>query len=304
MAPEFPSSFPTLTTTWHNDTYPAISPTNPSLSVSNKRIIVSGAGAGIGRETTRAFAAAGAASIALIGRTLATLEETKDIVEKEFAAVAMSTHVADAADEVAVAKAAGEIEGWDVLVLNAARLATPASVEKSEVKEWWSVFETNVKGNMVMAHAFLPTKRSQAAIVGVSAAIVSLPTDSRPSTGASAYTVSKMAQIKLLEYIASENPDVFVAAVHPGIVQTQMVEKSGMTPPKEHLDDVRLPAHFIVWLTSPEGKFLRGKFVWANWDVDELKARAKEIEETTILTSNILGWPFQPKQNRVGEDLF
>ena len=98
-------------------------------------------------------------------------------------------------------------------------------------------FQTNVKGNMVMAHAFLPTKRSQAAIVGVSAAIVSLPTDSRPSTGASAYTVSKMAQIKLLEYIASENPDVFVAAVHPGIVQTQMVEKSGMTPPKEHLDD-------------------------------------------------------------------
>ena len=62
-------------------------------------------------------------------------------MEKEFAAVAMSTHVADAADEVAVAKAAGEIEGWDVLVLNAARLATPASVEKSEVKEWWSVFE-------------------------------------------------------------------------------------------------------------------------------------------------------------------
>ena len=55
-----------------------------------------------------------------------------------------------------------------------------------------------------------------------------------------------------------------------------------------------LPAHFAVWLVSLEAAFLRGKFVSTNWDVDELKARAKEIEVSPILTSNILGWPFQP----------
>lgn len=32
-----------------------------------------------------------------------------------------------------------------------------------------------------------------------------------------------------------------------------------------------------MWLASPEADFLQGKFVWSNWDVDELKAREKEI---------------------------
>ena len=58
---------------------------------------------------------------------------------------------------------------------------------------------------------------------------------------------------------------------------------------------VNLPAQFFVWATSPEGAFLRGKWVYANWDVEELKARAKEIQETGILTANILGWPFEAK---------
>jgi hypothetical protein len=57
---------------------------------------------------------------------------------------------------------------------------------------------------------------------------------------------------------------------------------------------VRLPAHFAVWLASDAAAFLRGKFVWSNWDVDELKAKAKEIEETAILTAGVVGWPFSP----------
>jgi len=32
--------------------------------------------------------------------------------------------------------------------------------------------------------------------------------------------------------------------------------------------------------------------VWVNWDVDELKARAKEIEEGSLLTLSLDGWPF------------
>ena len=52
-----------------------------------------------------------------------------------------------------------------------------------------------------------------------------------------------------------------------------------------------MAAHFAVWLSSQEASFLNGKFVWANWDVDELKAQAVEIEGNPILTANILGWP-------------
>ena len=57
-------------------------------------------------------------------------------------------------------------------------------------------------------------------------------------------------------------------------------------------DVVSLPASFNVWLASPEARFLKGKFLWTNWDVDELKARAKEIEASTELSVGLVGWPF------------
>lgn len=55
---------------------------------------------------------------------------------------------------------------------------------------------------------------------------------------------------------------------------------------------VSLSAHFILWLASREARFLKGKYVCAQWDVEELKAKAKEIETTSILEVNIHGWPY------------
>lgn len=60
----------------------------------------------------------------------------------------------------------------------------------------------------------------------------------------------------------------------------------------DHDYAVDLPAHFFVWLASAEAHFLNGKFVWVNWDVGELKSRAEEIQNSPILTPNIVGWPF------------
>jgi hypothetical protein len=54
---------------------------------------------------------------------------------------------------------------------------------------------------------------------------------------------------------------------------------------------VELPASFIVWATSPEADFLKGKFIWANWDIDELKAKKAELLASSQLTFGLLGWP-------------
>ena len=32
-----------------------------------------------------------------------------------------------------------------------------------------------------------------------------------------------------------------------------------------------VPGQFAVWAASPEADFLHGRFVWAGWDVNELK---------------------------------
>lgn len=57
---------------------------------------------------------------------------------------------------------------------------------------------------------------------------------------------------------------------------------------------VELPANAMVWLCSPEADFLRGRTIWANWDVNELKEKSKEWKDTDVassLKSGLVGWP-------------
>lgn len=57
---------------------------------------------------------------------------------------------------------------------------------------------------------------------------------------------------------------------------------------------MELPAHFLVWLSQTKNKFLNGKVVFANWDVDELSARAEELATSQMMTTGVVGWPFSP----------
>ncbi len=72
-----------------------------------------------------------------------------------------------------------------------------------------------------MAQAFLPTHRPNSAIIGITAGSIQLPPSLPLNHGKSAYNSSKIAQVKLLENLAAENPDIFVASVHPGVVMTE-----------------------------------------------------------------------------------
>lgn len=89
-----------------------------------------------------------------------------------------------------------------------------------------STQQTNVKGTMTPAKVFLPTANpSGAVIIGVTTGTSGLPPAMLP--GLSAYISSKLAQVKFLEFLAAENPNIFVASVHPGIVETSLFQKSG-----------------------------------------------------------------------------
>jgi len=55
---------------------------------------------------------------------------------------------------------------------------------------------------------------------------------------------------------------------------------------------VELPANYMVWLSSPEASFLKGRFLWANWDVKVFKERRRDFEENPqLLTLGLTGWP-------------
>ncbi|KAL9118806.1 MAG: hypothetical protein Q9187_004638, partial [Circinaria calcarea] len=303
MRPPFPSPTPT----WHNETYSAISPSRPELSVAGKTVVVTGAGSGIGRETAFAFVNAGAKQIALLGRNEQNLMETKNQLSSNN--TSCSTYTVDVVDEKVLKDVAAAVGTWDVLILSAGFVSSPASIAETAGDDWWQNFEINVKGTMTTARAFLPTANpSHAAVLGVTTGVSALPPAMLP--GLSAYISSKLAQVKFLEFLGAENPNLFVASVHPGMVDTTIFRKSGAQPDALPMDKddplvsrmmvntdiglltVQLPAHFMVWLVSPEAAFLKGRLVWANWDVDELKSQAQEIQSGQQMTAGIVGWPY------------
>ena len=109
--------------------------------------------------------------------------------------------------------------------------------------------------------------------------------------GFTSYAASKAAELRLVEGLQVENPDVRFVSVHPGFVETDMGGKAreggvaGLA-----VSEPELAAQFILWLASPEADFLRGRFTWANWDVEELKAKKSKIVENDLLHYTIAGF--------------
>lgn len=50
-----------------------------------------------------------------------------------------------------------------------------------------------------------------------------------------------------------------------------------------------MAANFTVWLASHEADFLKGRLIWANWDVTELHAKKDEILQQDLLRIELLG---------------
>ena len=138
-------ALPSLTKTWHNDTYDRIDPNKRSeLAQKGKSVIISGGGSGIGRGIAHAFADAGASRIAVLGRRDAMLRETKKLVGEKNSNMTVSTHPTDITDAAAVKKAAEEIGKWDILVSSAAYLPTPQPLVDAPLQDWWQAFEVHL----------------------------------------------------------------------------------------------------------------------------------------------------------------
>jgi NADP-dependent 3-hydroxy acid dehydrogenase YdfG len=130
-----------MTATWHNDSYSAIDPHKPELSVKGKTVIVTGASSGIGRETAEAFAAAGASSLILIARREDALHEVEEKINSQYPSVKVTVFPLSITDDEKVAEAAKEIGKWDVLIMNAGYMSSPAPVAESRLDEWWRGWE-------------------------------------------------------------------------------------------------------------------------------------------------------------------
>jgi len=222
---------------WHNASYDAIDPSLPALSAKGKTIAITGAGTGIGFAMARAFAKAGATKIAILGRTEKTLLAAKDSIEATYQNTSISVFTADVSNEDSVKAAFENIKSTiglvDVLVSNAGYLPDIESIEHISVDEWWRGYEVNVKGTFIVAKTALAVILAQDAVVlNITTAIATLPYIPRYSS----YATSKIASIKLFEYLQQEYPTRHFVSVHPGVVDTAMDKKtvaSGTVLPKD-----------------------------------------------------------------------
>lgn len=187
---------------------------------SDKVVIVTGAGSGIGAATARRFAQDGA-SVVLNGRTREKLERVTADLEPDRVLV-QTGDVSDQGDAEALIAAAVERFGHlDILVNNAGVVPTGPLLEAS-VADWRKVMAIDVDGVFFCTRAALPHLiRSGGNIVNVSS-VSGLGGDWNMSF----YNAAKGAVSNFTRSLALELGErgVRVNAVNPGLTFTDLTE--------------------------------------------------------------------------------
>ncbi|MFF3837188.1 SDR family NAD(P)-dependent oxidoreductase [Streptomyces sp. NPDC001930] len=230
------------------------------------RVVVTGAGTGIGRASARAFARQGATVLA-VGRRAEPLRETAE------GHPGIHPYVADvtaegAAEEIVRAAVTGHGR-LDVLVNNAGiSLGGPlGTLDRSVITP---LLETNLVAPVLLTQAALPSlRKSRGVVVNVTTTI-----GQRGWPANSVYPATKSALETLTRCWAVElAPDgVRVVAVAPGPIETPIADHMGLSP--EQLEALRAwqLAHVplgrigrpeeVAWaitaLAAPDASFLTG----------------------------------------------
>ncbi|EXJ76367.1 uncharacterized protein A1O5_00875 [Cladophialophora psammophila CBS 110553] len=178
----------------------------------------------------------------------------------------------------------GKIDVW---VNNAGYQNVNQPILDIDINEWFKCFEINVKGSFLFALEFLRLSKPDAVLIILSSILAHYGVRQGHCTGHSGHSASKTAITKAMDIIQEELPTVRIVNLHPGLIARAMSAKIGNTAVS--MDSVDLPAHFAVWLVSPEAEFLKSRLVWANWDVEEMKTRKQEILEKDLLRLELTG---------------
>lgn len=193
--------------------------------IKGKTVFVTGASAGIGKATARAFAALGA-NLILSARRRERLVDLKAELEKEHG-VSVRIHGLDVRDRAAVEALVGSLaaEGVipDVLVNNAGKALGLHLLHEGLVEDWEDMIDTNVKGLLYVSRAVIPlmVARNSGHVVNIG----SIAGHQVYQKGA-VYNASKFAVKALNDGMALDllGTNVKVSSIDPGLVETEFSE--------------------------------------------------------------------------------
>jgi NAD(P)-dependent dehydrogenase (short-subunit alcohol dehydrogenase family) len=218
----------------------------------------------------------------------------------------------------------------DVLVLNAADSRSSGPLHQIDLQQIWAEFNANVRGPIDFAQRFLKQNDAKpnghrkvynavtadGAGLTMLQALISISTlcvydFATPGTKPN-YNLTKNAGTLAMQQIARDIPveKTQIVSFHPGGVFTEASKAAGFTVDMWDWDDGEflvlgisdtigcsfltemLPGSFAVWAASDEAKFLHGRYVEANWDVEELcqgEVRAKVEQDQSFLQIGVNG---------------
>ncbi len=190
------------------------------FSIEGKVALITGAGKGIGKAIAKGYAEAGA-NLILCGRTIESLEQTKQEIEQS-ANVKILTLTCDINSEEAVqnmVQTAMEHFGRIDILVNNAGTASKKIFWETTVDEWDAMVDTNLRGQFLVAKAVAPVMIEQRS--GKIINLASIASFGATEKGA-VYGATKGGVLMMTKGMAIDLAPygVFVNALAPGVVDT------------------------------------------------------------------------------------
>lgn len=247
---------------------------SPKNLLSNKTILISGAGSGIGRAAALSYAAHGA-TVILLGKTVEKLEKVYDEIEAaggpQPAIFPLDLETAtDNEYQALVSGIESEFSCLDGLLNNAAILGTIVPIEAYSLETWNKVIHVNLNASFALSKYCLPLlKRADNASI----ILTSSSAGRDPYAYWGAYCVSKSAVESLMQvlFLELENTSkVRVNTINPGATGTPMRK---IAFPAENPANISKPDEIM-----PVYLYLMGK--------DSLQENGKEFSAQTKPTKS------------------
>ena len=238
-------------------------------ALSNRIVLITGAGDGIGKAMALAAAASGA-TVVLLGRTTSKLEavydEIVDAGHPEPGIVPMDLLRDGVEDVTALAEVIETNYGrLDCLLHNASILGERVPFENYSLSEWEQVMQVNLSAVVLLTRLLLPLlqKSDDARLLFTSSSVGETP---RAYWGA--YAVSKYGMEGFAKLLAEElenTSKIRVNIINPGATRTTM---RAAAYPTEDPRDLKTPADLVplyLYLMGPEGRAEHGRTFTSAW---------------------------------------
>ena len=237
------------------------------LHFTGKRVVVTGAGRGIGLEIAKAFAAQGA-KVAVISRNETSCGAAAKAINAEYSESARFYGL-DVADYDSVQEAGKKIledfGGVDILVNNAG-VTRDGLLMRMKSEDWDTVLDTNLKGafNMVKALQRSLMKSESPRIINIASVIGLIG-----NAGQANYAASKAGLIGFTKSVARElaGRKVTCNAIAPGFITTDMTDELPDNIKEDIIKRVPLAdfgqtadiASAVLFIASPEARYITGQ---------------------------------------------